>query len=332
MLKLMIQNNLFEEIIEKNIFDTQELNIISGYASANFLEKVLSMNSHLKINLYIGMALDGISHYNHDKYRALSDSNKNINVYYLVNHPFNHMKIYEFLKENEKVVYSGSANFSENGFFKNIENLFEVEYKLDECIDNLNYMHCLDEKIERYVPLVNMEYEDLLYSKHVKSLNGNRKEEQNFIQKANRKEHQKILLKIKNSKRYMYEDKICFDILLENDSLWNTRGINSGFNQSNSGVFISNNKNRIKDFFNNREDTFFVHTKYNERYTAHLTKDSRRGLELLDGSLYDFIRRELKLAEVRPISYNDLLDAGSTKVTIVKIDEDNYSMFYGELN
>lgn len=328
----MFQDNLYEDIIERNIKDAKLLNIISGYASSNFLERVVNLKPELKINLYIGMALEGISHYNHNKYRTLCHNNKNINVFYLVSQPYNHMKIYEFINEKETLVFSGSANFSENGFFNNIENLFEVQYDLQNSIRNLNYKNCLDENILEYIPLVDLEHDDLLYfeqNKMIKSKNGPLKK---LADRIIKKEYQKILYRVKNTKKYTYENKISFEIILGNDSLWNIRGINSIFNKRNSGVFISNNTNRIKEFFNNREDTFFIHTQYNEKFTAQLTNDSNRGLELLDGSLYEFIRREIKLAETRPISYNDLLNAESTKVTIIKIDDDNYALLYGEIN
>lgn len=327
----MITNNLFEEILIKNITWCDEINILSGYASANFLEAVHNIKPELKINLYIGMAREGITKYNHLKYIEMMKKFPEINVYYNIDNQLNHMKLYEFKSGSKKINYSGSANFSENGFKYNIENLIKVEFNLENYIDINKYKWCSDKIINEIIPIIDESLEESkVEDENIINIitNSDVKSERNRI--INNKSYKNLLSKLRKGHHSSYIEKITFDIVWNNENRWSKIGINAKFNNNATPVFVSNGANRLNLFFDYRSDTFNIHTIYNETFKGRLNPFNRH-FELIDGDLYEFIRREIKLADIRPISYNDLVKCGNTKVSIMKIDDDNYIMLFGEI-
>ena len=72
---------------------------------------------NLKIEMHVGMALQGISQRDHDLYRKISDNGAG-EIYYVDKLPMVHQKILEFYdgQEAQNIDYVGSANFSYSGF------------------------------------------------------------------------------------------------------------------------------------------------------------------------------------------------------------------------
>lgn len=97
-----------------------ELFIVSGYASATFLnshlKSLLEINKDLKINLIIGMPGNRIDHLG---YLSI-DKNfpDRFSGYYLDHSQCTpcHSKLYAWLNKESCIGFSGSANYSQNGF------------------------------------------------------------------------------------------------------------------------------------------------------------------------------------------------------------------------
>ena len=121
----MIIENLYNEILVKPIVesDVNELYIVSGYASATFLRRHLHEIESLgienfRINLIVGMPSKKSDHNAflqiHEEY------NSNIRGYYYNGSVPVHSKVYSWLNDDNPVSgFSGSANYSQYGFFAN---------------------------------------------------------------------------------------------------------------------------------------------------------------------------------------------------------------------
>jgi hypothetical protein len=111
----MIHKSLYERVLTNPANDANELFIVTGYASASFAEQHLRELNDERVNLIIGMPEKRSDHLRflelHDHYEDRFDG------YYLTGSPPVHSKLYGWFNHAEPVVgYSGSANYSHNGF------------------------------------------------------------------------------------------------------------------------------------------------------------------------------------------------------------------------
>jgi len=133
----MIRNNLYNSILlDPNTKGADELFIISGYASATFtrrhindLLQIPSLKS--KINLLIGMPSKRSDH--QAFLNLLNTYPQNFEGHYYDSNPGVHCKLYSwFSKKNPSIAFSGSANYSQYGFFeKNQENQMTPDNPLE---------------------------------------------------------------------------------------------------------------------------------------------------------------------------------------------------------
>lgn len=154
---MIYTENLYSEIILKNRKKIEKFRIITGYSSGTFIEKVLRDCHNVTIELYIGMALQGIGKVDHLKYLKMS-TRKNVKIYYVYKLPQVHQKIIEvYNRTGEKITYVGSANFSENGFGKQMELLTTVSDNLENIFESVQQraILCNDSKTLETIPLTN---------------------------------------------------------------------------------------------------------------------------------------------------------------------------------
>lgn len=118
----LVYDDLYTNIIAKNAEKHSKLRVITGYSSGNFVNHVLDDFPNLKIEMYVGMALQGISKRDHELYRKISDNGMG-EIYYVDRLPMVHQKILEFYdgQEAQNIGFVGSANFSYSGFMKQRE-------------------------------------------------------------------------------------------------------------------------------------------------------------------------------------------------------------------
>lgn len=154
----MIINDLYKHaLIDPARKKYKELYIVSGYSSATFARKHISelsnVNDDIKINLIIGMPS---KRSDHQGYLSLKDDfHERFNAYYIKSSPPVHSKVYAWVGENNiSEAFSGSANYSQYGFFEKnqINQLTETApHKI------VSFYHSLLERstsIEEYIPLV----------------------------------------------------------------------------------------------------------------------------------------------------------------------------------
>ena len=129
----IIDKDIYSQLFEKNKNTINSIKILIGYSGIDILEKLVADFPSVKIDLIIGMAREGIYMGEHIKYKELTFTNNNVNVYYHIMTPKNHIKLYVF---NDSYSYVGSANFSKLAFSEHQEELLvRVE-------DNFNDIIC----------------------------------------------------------------------------------------------------------------------------------------------------------------------------------------------
>jgi len=127
----MITENLYENIlINPACKGNNELFIVSGYSSATFLRrhlyKLREVNSKLKINLLIGMHQKRNDHSAYINIK--NDFPDNFEGYYFSGKPGVHSKTYSWIKDGvPNIGFSGSANYSQYGFFNTMQQNQMVE-------------------------------------------------------------------------------------------------------------------------------------------------------------------------------------------------------------
>lgn len=129
----LVYEDLYNNIIAENADKHSKLRVITGYSSGNFVNQVLRDFPNLNIEMYVGMALQGVSQRDHDLYRKISDNGMG-EIYYVDRLPMVHQKILEFYdgQEVQNVSFVGSANFSYSGFMKQREVMASIDEPLND--------------------------------------------------------------------------------------------------------------------------------------------------------------------------------------------------------
>ena len=91
----IINRNLYQNILGVNAKHFNQLQVITGYTSGDFLNQVSHDFPKLNVDVYVGMALQGIAKENHEAYIKLTRKGR-IKVHYLVEKPLVHQKVLLF--------------------------------------------------------------------------------------------------------------------------------------------------------------------------------------------------------------------------------------------
>ncbi|EJD5718177.1 TPA: NgoFVII family restriction endonuclease [Staphylococcus pseudintermedius] len=311
-----MKNNqsLYSEVIEKNFENYSKLKIISGYASSNFLEYVVSNTNKVIIDLYIGMSQEGVSFNEHQKFQTLCKSYPHINVFYQYKGKLTHIKLYNFYGVQSSIAYVGSANFTENGFVNNRELLIRSEENFDYLFDTQvqNSIHCNDKDVESYINFfddeININIEDDEKETNVKS--ALHEIIRNFNEKHNIRDLSNgYLLPIVTDEKA--------------NKLWYQTGVNGVFHNGCSYLRKANNHS-LKEFFTIEE---FKIIAYDEKYyNAKLKGNFYRELHIDGWDFYDEIFKWLNLTSEVAINHTHLNDLGYTSFYFEKKEDDVYLM------
>ena len=127
----MFTENIYDRVlIEPAKNGSNELLIVSGYSSATFLSRHINdlkkINPKIKINLLIGMHQNRNDHSAYLNIKSLFI--EQFEGYYYLGRPGVHSKTYSWIKDGvPKIGFSGSANYSQYGFFNTMQQNQMVE-------------------------------------------------------------------------------------------------------------------------------------------------------------------------------------------------------------
>ena len=152
---MLLYTNLYDKIVKQFANRYSKLRVITGYSSAAFLSYLHKEFPDLEMDIYIGMAKDGVTKKDHQGYCDLFD--KGIRVYYHIATPKNHQKVLDFYDEDSNhATFLGSANFS----FRGLDEQEEVVTTVDEDVsflfdlDIAQCLPCVDASVSQKIPLV----------------------------------------------------------------------------------------------------------------------------------------------------------------------------------
>lgn len=327
---MIITTDLYHRILEKNLTDYKKIRIVSGYGSASFLRKILSNYSNIELDIYIGMAQQGISKLNHKGYLEIMSEYKKVNVFYQVNGDLNHMKLIEFYNSATKKAYIGSANFTENGYVRQKECMSLLNANLDEIFkqQQKNSLVCTSEGIDKYISFFDDQLND---SEQVEGFMI--PEKKKFVNK-NTTSNSFEVFQMKSKKELMIQSdmeffnyfKIPIVLPKERDPHWQSKGINS---------WTKNVEPRLKETpkltFESlypKDELFEIELENGYVFEACLTGKFNRELKILNGNIFEIIRQRLNLLKETPISYEMLKERGVTEVSFVRLNEKKYYMYF----
>ena len=316
----MFINNLYENIIKVDFKDCHTINILSGYASGVFLEKVITECPNLKIELYLGMTKEGLLTGNHKIFQDLTKNNPNINVYYQIKGPPNHMKIYSLFKNGKQIKsFVGSANFTENGFEHNKEILVESNLDFLDIFDvqKINSLICTHSDIEKYVSINNAVIEDPLLGEEEAETKEPFNTENNKYNLKNDK-----LISVKNKANYKYYKEFEIEVVKSNDKNWEFTGINNGLYDGTPHITIGNTLYLKKVF--PRDDDFLLITDEGKEYKVRVSAENRDALYFIDIDIYEYFRNKLNWEQKKPIRHEDLEEVGYNKMKFIRLDKFKY--------
>ena len=162
------ENRFLEEVLLKPADVCEELHILSGYANSSMLKRHIDLlnvrlektGRNIRVHLVIGMVpKEGLSIVEHQGFKDIVKNNGNVQCSYLNStcKPC-HSKVYIWLKEGVAIeAFIGSANYSQNAFYNQIESLSlcnpqEAEEYFQSFISSSIY--CNHDEVEDAVKIV----------------------------------------------------------------------------------------------------------------------------------------------------------------------------------
>lgn len=304
----MILYDLYNEVLIQPVQKgANNLFVVSGYASATFVNRHLRDCNDFKLNLIIGMSGRRSDHLGYmNLYRRFHGR---FSGYYLQGTPPVHCKIYGwFNNEDELFGYSGSANYSQYGFFtdKQVNQLIHT--------DPVSIRSFYEELLDRCIPIHEYEYDigeddDLLLE---------------YEQLEGSVGPGEIL--------WEYPDKkVRISFLSKNGTLPTRSGLNWGqrpeHNRDPNQAYLSLRKDARKEgFLPELALTFTLITDDNHSMDCAVAQQGRKAIH----STYDnseiglYIRNRLGVSSGEPVRREDLERYGRTDYTIEKINEETF--------
>ncbi|MCR8968464.1 restriction endonuclease PLD domain-containing protein [Facklamia sp. 7083-14-GEN3] len=321
----------YSDLFKKVFINNREfvhLRIITGYCSPNMVKLLSDLNSESSIEIFIGMALEGISYQEHSEYLdIMSKSNGKIKIYYKTKRPLNHMKLYCFsFLNNAQISYLGSANLTQNGFIKNQEILTNIDGNFDKIFELIlrDSKLCNEEDIGNYIKFYNQVYENEIFYP-LQEEEDNDFVNEDFSIFSNDRQFQNPSIKIpsnlKLSRLYNYY-QIKIPILIPDRQQSKSRSINAWVRNQVPYLTDYNSQSFYKFFPIN--ERFKIITDLDEELIGYINGSEDNKL-LTSPNIYDYLKFRLGINENRIIEYSDILDYGNNEIYI---HSDNENQFY----
>lgn len=315
-----------------NLDKCDKMIALVGYASSSFLLKILEMYPDLNLELYIGMAKEGINESDHTHYKSLSQ-HFNVKVYYQIR-PINekqhtHLKAYTFFSKDKAETYVGSANFSENGFIYNRELLTKIDddFESERVAQREASILCTDPAVDNNIKFY-VNKKDRKDSEQDSLISGSlmMTEEENN-QNTQEKVKSKISLKdFYHRQNIIYLDTFEVTIAFNRkfNSAWFRRGINEKLHGNRSYLGHSPQDKLHNLFPEDKILKFF--TDDGLELTAEMSGPYNRYLYLVKEDWYDYIVNRIGIHYGVPIANEDLQLIGQDKLKFTRLNEDEYFM------
>ncbi len=324
----VVKHNLYETIILCYGKEAVHLNIITGYCSPSFVEKVVSDLPHLSMDLYIGMSQEGIPRNSHDAYVKLT-KNEKVNIFYQdKGYSPTHIKLLEFTyQKSSKVSFIGSSNFTENGFIHNRELMIITKEDVSSIFEEQKEysLICTLPNIEEYVPIVINKVDfDVLTTNELDSGSSN----ELIVTEEFLKDFKVTMSLLKDSANWRWFDNIQINLVLpiEQDRYYKKSGLNAKFLDGQQAyIKEGNSRFRFSKFFPT-DCEFTIYTDDGYKFQAQLRGNFSRELHFKDVDIHRYFLYRLKLKENTVITYHHLKEYGRTSVNFFKYKKNTFIM------
>ncbi len=143
--------HIYDEVL-KNPYSQgyRQAKVITGFASSSFIYHVVHEFPDLDLDVIIGMARqNGVSLWDHKEYIRIADSTGRLNVRYYQGKIPVHIKGVLWPSNKTEIAFTGSSNFSWNGFRDFDELMVDVSpIELRDAFPNENLINCKDPGVE----------------------------------------------------------------------------------------------------------------------------------------------------------------------------------------
>lgn len=304
----MITNNLYKKVLINPISGgNDELFIVSGYSSATFLSRHLSeiknINPKVKLNLLIGMP-----HKRNDHSAYLNIKNlypDSFDGYYYSGRPGVHSKTYSWLKSGvPSIGFTGSANYSQYGFFSTMQQNQMVEDDPDVIKNYFEILLKDSLRIEDYIPTE----DDTVDSLNVEGS-----------------------LAPGTIEWIKYNESVRISLLSRDGEVAKRSVLNWGQrpdqNRDPDQAYLPIRLDARKDgFLPERTFTFTLLTDDNKTFDCVRAQDGGKAIHTTNDNseLGKYLRNRLNLAPGSPIVKDDLIRYGRTDYLLKKLDDETF--------
>ncbi len=304
----MITNNLYKEILINPVSNgNDELFIVSGYSSATFLRRHLNdikiINPKVKLNLLIGM------HHKRNDHSAYLNIKKlypnSFDGYYYSGSPGVHSKTYSWIKDGvPKIGFSGSANYSQYGFFNTMQQnqMVEDDPSIIEKYFNLLLKDSI--RIEDYIP----SEEDSIETPNVEGS-----------------------LAPGTIEWIKYNESVRISLLSRNGEVAQRSVLNWGQrpeeNRNPDQAYLPIRLDARKEgFLPERNFTFTLLTDDDKTFDCVRAQDGGKAIHTTNDNseLGKYLRNRLNLESGSPIKIDDLIRYGRTDFLLKKLDDETF--------
>lgn len=326
--------NLFYNCLESPAREYNKLRVLTGYASSSFILDFIERYPQIELEVMIGMARQGIDLNDHWNYCKLTEENPKVKVYYQIEVPMTHIKLYQWYSSQiPRKSFVGSANFSENGFKYHNELLLQSDVSFNDLLNEFlgKMLLCTNEEIAKHISFIDQnqdleEKEDLLDDL-------NQHEVESDIQEVI--PTQKVNLdstinhKLNLKRQVMKENLESLSIsLYERKQI--TLNVWMKKNQNRSQSFLLNpSPKKSKQLFFPKEHSFNVVTDDEFQFECITGGDFGKQILIKEGQgldFYSYIKDRLKISEDRLLEKKDFDNYGTMEIMFYKRSETEYYM------
>jgi len=306
-MKKLLTSRLYEPVLIRPVVNgADNLKIVSGFATPAMAEKHLrdiqEGGYDVSIELIYGMSrLQGVETATHKGFMDIQENRfkGKFSCDYSISLKPIHAKIYTWLKESSPILsYTGSANYTQNGFIEGIQQESITETNPEESLDFFNMV-----KKE----VVNCIYEPLLL------------------------EHNVAFYKGGKTSPDLGLPELELSLLKKDGTIHERSGLNWGQREKrdhNQAYIPIPQTVAQTDFFPEKTDLFTVFTDDEFSFIGRIAQDNRKALHSTESNaiLGKYFRKRLGLQDGQRVTVHHLKNYGRTSVKFVKIDNETYYM------
>ncbi len=304
----MITSNLYEKVLlEPATKGGDELFIVSGYASATFARRHITdlynvKGLNFKLNLIIGMPGKRVDH---AAYLQLhSEFKENFQGYYLSETPPVHSKVFSWFTSGQAIEgFSGSANYSQYGFFEDKQ----VNQMVSD--DPCAIKNFFDELVSKSIPITEMEIPDRPLFR-LPTIEGSLPPgEIQWIEKG-------------ESVRISFLDGKTGETPTASGLNWGQR---EGRDKDQAYLSIKKDA-RDEGFLPERGYTFTLQTDDGKSFDCRVHQDDRKSVESThdNSELGKYLRERIGVGSGVYVTTEMLENYGRTDFTLIKVDDENF--------